>query len=130
MATDRHATDRAMNQAVVVQSARWVAARVLERVASEGAYASRALDAELSRAKLEPRDAGLATEIVYGALRVLPALDAAIGAHVTQDPQRMDGFARAALRSAAYQFAHLGRLPAHAIVDKTVSIVRAKRGAR
>ncbi|HKP55903.1 MAG TPA: transcription antitermination factor NusB [Polyangiales bacterium] len=120
-----------MNQAVVVvQSARWVAARVLERVASEGAYASRALDAELSRAKLEPRDAGLATEIVYGALRVLPALDAAIAAHVTQDPQRMDGFARAALRSAAYQLAHLGRLPAHAIVDETVSIVRAKRGAR
>ncbi|HKU37047.1 MAG TPA: transcription antitermination factor NusB [Polyangiales bacterium] len=113
-----------------MQSARWVAARVLERVASEGAYASRALDAELSRAKLEPRDAGLATEIVYGALRVLPALDAAIAAHVTQDPQRMDGFARAALRSAAYQLAHLGRLPAHAIVDESVSIVRSKRGPR
>ncbi|HKU36757.1 MAG TPA: transcription antitermination factor NusB, partial [Polyangiales bacterium] len=62
-----------MNEAV--QSARWVAARVLERVLGQGAYASRALDAELSRNKLAPRDAALATEIVYGALRVLPALD-------------------------------------------------------
>jgi 16S rRNA (cytosine967-C5)-methyltransferase len=103
---------------------------VLERVIDKGAYASLTLDAELSRAHLDPRDAALATEIVYGTLRVLPALDAAIAAHVTQDPSRMDGFARAALRSAQYQLAHLGRLPSHAIVDETVSIVRGKRGPR
>lgn len=111
-------------------NARFVAVNVLERVIDKGAYASLTLDAELTRAKLDPRDAALATEIVYGALRVLPALDAQIARHVTQDPARMDGFARAALRSAAYQLAHLGRLPAHAIVDETVSIVRTKRGPR
>lgn len=110
-----------------VSPARWIAGCVLERVLDEGAYASRALDAELSRAALDPRDAALATEIVYGSLRVLPALDARIAAFVTQDPARMDGFVRAALRCAAYQLAHLGRVPAHAIVDETVSIVRAKR---
>ena len=60
--------------------------RVLERVAERGAYASRALDAELSRAGLDARDAALATEIVYGALRVLPELDRRIAAHLTPRP--------------------------------------------
>lgn len=113
-----------------LNASRFVAVTALERVIDKGAYASLALDAEISRLRLDPRDAGLATEIVYGALRVLPALDAAIAALVTQDPSRMDGFARAALRSAVYQLAHLGRLPTHAIVDETVSIVRQKRGPR
>jgi 16S rRNA (cytosine967-C5)-methyltransferase len=115
---------------VRLNASRLLAVIVLERVFDKGAYASLALDAELTRARLDPRDAALATEIVYGTLRVLPALDAAIAAHVTQDPARMDGFARAALRSAAYQLAHLGRLPTHSIVDETVSIVRGKRGPR
>jgi 16S rRNA (cytosine967-C5)-methyltransferase len=113
-----------------VNAARFVAVNVLERVINQGAYASLALDAELMRAGIAPRDAALATEIVYGTLRVLPALDAVIASHLTQDPARMDSFARAALRSAAYQLEHLGRLPTHAIVDETVSIVRNKRGPR
>jgi 16S rRNA (cytosine967-C5)-methyltransferase len=50
--------------------------------------------------------------------------------HLKQELSRMDGFARAALRSAAYQLAHLGRIPAHAIVDETVTLVRTKRGPR
>ena len=50
------------------KSAREVATRVLFRVAEKGAWASPALDAELSRAELDARDRGLATEIVYGAL--------------------------------------------------------------
>ncbi len=110
--------------------ARSVAISVLERVADHGAYASVTLDAELSRAKLAPRDAGLATEIVYGALRVLPELDRAIAAHLKQELSRMDGLTRATLRCAAYQLAHLGRIPVHAIVDESVSLVRAKRGPR
>jgi 16S rRNA (cytosine967-C5)-methyltransferase len=105
-----------------------LAVRVLERVAEGGAYASRALDAELSRSRLDPRDAGLATEIVYGALRVLPALDRRIAAHLKRDPRTLDGFARAALRAGCYQLDYLERLPAHAIVDESVKLVRAERG--
>jgi 16S rRNA (cytosine967-C5)-methyltransferase len=116
--------------AEVPNNARWLAAIVLERVTDKAAYASRALDAELTRAKLDPRDAGLATEIVYGSLRVLPALDRAIAMHLSHGDARMDGFVRATLRSATYQLAHLGRLPTHAIVDESVSQVRKKRGAK
>ena len=63
-----------------------VAARVLARVDEDRSFASAALQAELSRAvQLEPRDRALATEIVYGSLRVLPWLVARIEAHARQE---------------------------------------------
>ena len=98
-------------------SARVVATRVLKRVAEQDAYAAAALDAELGRAHLDPRDAGLATEIVYGTLRALPALDAAIARHLKRDAAQLDPWARAALRAAAYQILHLSRVPPHAAVN-------------
>src|SRR3954454_19368455 len=82
-------------------TARSVATTVLQRVVVDQAYASRVLDAELRAAKLPDRDARLATEIVYGALRILPALDAELDRHLTRG--RPDPFTFSALRAAAYQ---------------------------
>lgn len=114
----------------IPRTARCLAAVVIERVTDGGAYASRALDAELKRAQLEARDAALATEIVYGTLRVLPALDQRIAQALTRADARMDSFARATLRTAAYQLEHLSRLPTHAIVDECVTQVRERRGPK
>jgi 16S rRNA (cytosine967-C5)-methyltransferase len=111
-------------------TARALAAIVIERVTDGGAYASRALDAELKRAQLPPRDAALATEIVYGTLRVLPVLDQQIARVLTREGARMDGFVRATLRTATYQLEHLGRVPTHAIVDESVSQTRERRGPK
>jgi 16S rRNA (cytosine967-C5)-methyltransferase len=106
-----------------------VAVRVLFRVSTEGAWATPALDAEIQRAKLDRRDAALATEIAYGALRVLPRLDAALDAHLSR-PAKVDPFLRAALRVGAYQLLHLSRVPAHAAVSDAVAIVKRERGPR
>jgi 16S rRNA (cytosine967-C5)-methyltransferase len=103
---------------------------VLQRVTDEGAFATAALDAELSRARLHPRDAGLATAIVYGALRVLPELDRRIAARLHRPDGKLDGVLRAALRAGCYQLAYLERVPAHAVVDECVSVVRAARGPK
>ncbi|MBZ0119308.1 MAG: Sun protein, partial [Sandaracinaceae bacterium] len=108
--------------------ARRVATRVLYRVAEKGAYATAALDAELGRERsgdqLGERDAALATEIVYGALRVLPALDRALDAHLKRPA--IEPLLRAAMRVAAYQILHLGRVPVSAAVDEAVGLVRAE----
>ena len=65
---------------MVVTDARDVAARVLVRVAKDRAFASATLEAELARAvQLEPRDRALATELVYGSLRVEPWLLKEVG---------------------------------------------------
>jgi 16S rRNA (cytosine967-C5)-methyltransferase len=107
-------------------SARALATFVLHRVAVDQAYAARVLDAALEEAQLDERDARLATEIVYGTLRTLPQLDAALDAHLTRG--RPDPYTFAALRAAAYQARFLSRIPDHAIVQETVGLVKEKRG--
>ena len=110
--------------------ARAVATDTLYRVAHQRAFASRVLDATLGRHGLSARDAALATEIVYGALRVLPALDALLRERMVREEARLDPLTRAALRVAAYQLRHLERVPAHAAVNDAVALVRAHRGPR
>ena len=108
-----------------LDSARGVATTVLHRVLVDAAFASRVLDNELKRTELDERDARFATEIVYGTLRVLPALDQEIDRHLTRG--RPDPFTYSALRAAAYQ-ARCLRVPDHAIVQETVALVKQKRG--
>src|SRR5512138_87786 len=103
---------------------RIVAFEVLLRVETGGAYASRALDAALAqKGALDPREAGLATELVYGTLRRALALDAALAPHSRRPLEELDPAARVALRLGAYQLLHLGT-PAHAAVGETVSLAR------
>lgn len=112
-----------------VDGARSVATVVLCRVAENNAFAAASLDAELARAKLDSRDAALATEIVYGALRVLPLIDHAFTPHLKR-PEKTDALVLAALRSAAYQLLFLSRVAPHGVVDETVTFIRLNRGPR
>jgi 16S rRNA (cytosine967-C5)-methyltransferase len=109
-----------------LDTARGVAATVLHRVVVDSAFASRVLDSELARTALDERDARLATEIVYGTLRIAPELDRELDQHLTRG--RPDPFTYAALRTAAYQARCLARVPDHAIVQETVALVKQKRG--
>lgn len=111
----------------VVAPARRIASRVLERVEKDDAWAAPTLDAELRRSPPSPVDAALATEIVYGTLRVATDLDAAIAAHAVR-PVEVDPWTEAVLRGAAYQLLHLARVPPHAAVHDAVELVRNKRG--
>ncbi len=110
-------------------SARLVASRVLSRVARDAAFASSSLDAELARANLPVRDAALATEIVYGTLRHLASIDAAIDAKLKKGG-KVDAFVRAVLRTSVYQLLHLDRIPPHAILNDAVAMVQSERGPR
>ncbi len=107
--------------------ARAIATHVLFRIASDGAWAAPSLDAELERKRVDARDAALATEIVYGTLRVLPSIDRAITAKQSKKGA-LEAFTMAALRCATYQLLHLSGAPPHAVVSDAVSIVRAARG--
>jgi 16S rRNA (cytosine967-C5)-methyltransferase len=105
-------------------SAREIAFDVLRRVEEGGAYASRALDAALGEAgALDPREAALATELVYGTLRRALQLDAALAPHSRRALDRVDPAARVALRLGAYQLLFL-RTPAHAAVGEAVSLAK------
>ncbi|MFO0629165.1 MAG: transcription antitermination factor NusB [Polyangiales bacterium] len=111
--------------------ARARAADVLVRVASDDAFAAPLLDAALDRAPaLDPRDRALCTELVYGVLRTQPALDEALGRHARDGAsslRRLDPFALASMRVAAYQILALQRVPPSAAVDAAVGAVRRAR---
>jgi 16S rRNA (cytosine967-C5)-methyltransferase len=102
---------------------------VLHRVAHDDAWAAPTLDAELQRASVSRADAALATQIVYGALRAVPNLEAHLARHA-QRPINVDDWTRAVLIGAVYQLLHLERVPSHAVVNDAVELVRMKRGKR
>lgn len=109
-------------------NARELARRVIGRVERGGAWATLALDGELSKSGLDERDRRLAAEIVYGVLRHRSRLDRAIGKYA--DLKRTPPAVLLALRVAAYQLLFLDRVPAHAAVDDAVGAIRDAGGQK
>ncbi|HLM72036.1 MAG TPA: transcription antitermination factor NusB, partial [Polyangiaceae bacterium] len=109
--------------------ARALAARVLDRVWGSGAFAAAALDAELGRAtSMDPRDAGLATELVYGVLRTEGALGKRLLELSARKKTNITGAARAHFLMGAYAICFLDRVPAFAAVSEAVNGVRREAG--
>jgi 16S rRNA (cytosine967-C5)-methyltransferase len=108
--------------------AREVAARVLERVARDGAFADVALEAELAARTPGARDRALATELVYGTLRWQRYLDWVLAPHSRRRLERLDPRVLAVLRMTAYQIVHLARIPAFAAVSDAVTLARGRPG--
>jgi 16S rRNA (cytosine967-C5)-methyltransferase len=109
-----------------VSRSRWEALEVLVRVERVRAFADLALLAALARASLDPRDAALASELVYGTLRWRRYLDWRLAPHSARPLATLDPWVRALLRLTAYQVLLLDRVPAFAAVDEAVSLARHK----
>jgi 16S rRNA (cytosine967-C5)-methyltransferase len=113
-----------------VAPARALAARVLERVEIDAAFADLTLDAETAREPVPARDVGLATELVYGTLRWQRYLDWILAPHSRRRLDTLDARVRVLLRMTAYQLVFLARVPAFAAVNDAVTLARAgTRGA-
>jgi 16S rRNA (cytosine967-C5)-methyltransferase len=87
-----------------------------------GGYASDLLRA----AALDQRDAGLASQIVFGVLRFRAQLDFLIE-HYAGRERKLDREVRTALRMGIYQLRYLERIPAHAAVAESVELVKQAR---
>lgn len=103
---------------------------MLRRVAGQDAYASLALDGELSRADLPDSERRLATELVYGVLRHDARLDRALSALARRGLGKLSPVVLAALRVGAYQILFLDRVPAHAAVNDAASAARKVAGPK
>jgi 16S rRNA (cytosine967-C5)-methyltransferase len=108
------------------ESARSLAVQILNRIDQAGLFAEPLLDQALSRGILtDVHDRRLLTEIVYGTLRMRGRIDWVIALFYKGDPATMDGGVRNILRTALYQFFFTDRIPAFAIVDEAVKLVKA-----
>lgn len=111
--------------------ARTVAAETLVRVWTEDAFAAAALNANLQRhAQLDTRDAGLATELVFGVLRTEGALERRLDRLAKNPRYKSQPWIKAHLCIAAYSLFFLDRVPDHAAVDAAVRGIKMREGQR
>lgn len=114
-----------------VPGAREIAAHVLARVERDGAFATLALDAEVRRwPQLDPREIGLATELVYGVLRTRGFLETHLSRLSSKGSVTLEGEARGHLLAGAYAIAFLERVPVFASVDEAVAGASRHAGPR
>jgi len=113
----------------MIARARVAAFRALREVTRGDAQPAAVLARE-HRTLADPRDRALATEIVIGTLRWLRALDAAIARATARPLDALDADVLLVLRLGLYQLLHLDRVPAAAVVDDAVSLVRSFGQAR
>ncbi|OAH45067.1 methyltransferase [Dietzia cinnamea] len=92
-------------------------------VRERAAYANLTLPAELRRAKLDTRDAALATELTYGTLRAQGLLDRIITLASSRPVEEIDSPVLDLIRLGAYQLLFT-RIGAHAAVDTSVEAAR------
>jgi len=101
-------------------NARAVAIDVLARVEATDAYLNVVLDQRLAEAPLrDPRDAGLVTELCYGATRRRLGLDRVIAGFSDRRLAALEDRVLAALRVGSYQI-FFSRVPRRAAVSETV----------
>jgi 16S rRNA (cytosine967-C5)-methyltransferase len=87
-----------------------------------GTWSAEALAAK--SVHLDPRDAGLASDIVFGTLRHHGELDAVIRQCSKRSVDHLDIAVRVAIEMAIYQLMFLDRVPDHAAVNDSVELAR------
>ena len=94
---------------------------------SEGAYASDTL--RVRSRSLASRDAGLASQIVFGCLRYQSQLDYLIFLYSGREAAALDLPVRLVIRMAIFQLRYLERIPAHAAVHDAVELAKSYKRA-
>jgi 16S rRNA (cytosine967-C5)-methyltransferase len=108
-----------------ISPARLAALEILNRVESEGAYASILLATREN--DLNPKDRALSHELTLGVLRRQLFFDHLIAHYANRDPSRLDQAVRNVLRLGLYQLRFLTRIPPAAAVNDAVKLVRHAR---
>ena len=105
--------------------ARDVALKALGDVVARGAYASQAIDRQLTEANLSPEDRRLATGIFYAAVENRLKIDFVMKPFVKSAPAPV---IKDILHIACAQLLYLDRVPDHAVVDEAVKQTRRLKG--
>ena len=108
-----------------VDRPRRAALDVLTAVRVDRAYANLVLPQVLRKHRLEGRDAGLATELASGVIRMQGLYDPVIDACLTKP--RLQAEVRDVLRLGVHQLLSM-RVPDHAAISTSVDLVRATVG--
>ncbi|KJS81461.1 MAG: hypothetical protein JM58_16855 [Peptococcaceae bacterium BICA1-8] len=105
--------------------ARQFALKVLYQVNEEEAYANIALDKAFSQFQLDdPRDKGLATELVYGCIKYKGHLDWVVNKFAKPQVNKMAPWIRNIIRLGLYQIMFLDKVPVSAAINESVKLAK------
>ena len=104
---------------------RHLALKVLYQINEENAYANLALDEALRKNPgVDPRDRGLATELVYGCTKYRGRLDWVINQFAKPKVEKMAPWIRNIIRLGLYQLIFLDKVPASAAINEAVKLAK------
>ncbi len=105
---------------------REVALDVLLQIEKNQAYSNLLLNQTVKRSKLDQRDVGLLTEIVYGTIQRRDTLDFYLQPFVKKGLSSLDVWVKVLLRLSVYQMVYLDRVPDRAVVHEAVQVAKKK----
>lgn len=108
-------------------NARETALDILVRLETKQAYSNLLLNQVLGQSRLDHRDKGLVTELVYGTIQRLNTLDWILDQLLKKGIGSLEPWVRQLLRLGIYQLLYLDRVPERAAIYETVQISK-KRG--
>lgn len=106
-------------------TARDAALRALGEVVARGAYASQAIDRQLTENSISPEDRRLATGIFYAAVENRLRIEHVLAPFIKNSPAPI---VNDILHIACAQLLYLDRVPDHAVVDEAVKQTRRMKG--
>lgn len=121
MSNDKRPHTKGPRRSRPVTPARLVAFEVLMAVDIDDAYANLALPAKIKEYGLSSNDAGLATELTYGTLRLQGFYDRVIANAAARDIDSIDLVVLNILRMGVHQLLNM-RVAQHAAVDESVNL--------
>ncbi|GMC09615.1 ribosomal RNA small subunit methyltransferase B [Enterococcus thailandicus] len=107
------------------KSVRYMALITLERVSKGGAYSNLLLNEMINKGKLNPKDIGLFTELVYGTISHQLLLEFYITPFIAK-AKKVDEWVKTLLLLSVYQLEFLDKVPDHAILNEAVEIAKVK----
>ncbi|OLS37427.1 16S rRNA (cytosine(967)-C(5))-methyltransferase [Alkalihalophilus pseudofirmus] len=109
------------------KNVREVAVDVLLQIEKNQAYSNLLLNQTINKSKLDRRDIGLLTELVYGTIQRRDTLDYFLAPFVKKGIDKLEDWVKVLLRLSVYQLVYLDRIPDRAVVHEAVTIAK-KRG--
>ncbi len=105
-----------------MKNPRRLAFESLKKCEADGKYSNLEVTSRLCKNDLDPRDRGLYTALVYGVIEKKITLDTLLFA--LSDRKTLDKDTLTALRLGLYQILFMDRIPDHAAINESVSLVR------
>ncbi|GAB3067670.1 16S rRNA (cytosine(967)-C(5))-methyltransferase RsmB [Virgibacillus ainsalahensis] len=96
---------------------------LLIRIDKDKGFSHLLIDHELRSGKINPKDEGLLTEVVYGTIQQKFTLDYYLDDFV-DSKKKLDQWVKMLLRMSVYQMVYLDKIPDHAIIHEAVEIAK------